>query len=88
MDISAFEEILSSNDLGGELIMESGCSVVKGLLIIQKYLPDHGIESAEHDIIYSASASLLVEAGITAKDAILLRKYNWMIEDGFLACFV
>lgn len=59
-----------------------------GLQIIRKYCPKEGISGSEHDIIYSVSADILVEAGITVEDAIQLRLMNWMIEDDYLALFV
>jgi len=67
-----------------------GCNVISGLKIITKYLPDKGIEGAEHDIVYSVMISEILEAGITEEDAIRLRKLNWMIDDNSegLACFV
>jgi len=84
-----FEEIMKDDDIGGKLLCEPGCNVVKGLLIIQKYLPNIGIVGAEHDVVYSALISHIVKAGITEEDAIYLRKQNWMIDDDdYLACFV
>ena len=67
-----------------------GCNVVSGLKIITKYLPEKGIEGAEHDIVYSVNTSELIKAGITEEDAIKLRKLNWMIDEygEGLACFV
>lgn len=67
-----------------------GCNVFSGLKIITKYLPEKGIEGAEHDIIFSACVSELVEAGITEEDVVALRKLNWMIDEmgEGLACYV
>lgn len=67
-----------------------GCNVFSGLEIIRKYLPKLGIEGAEHDIIFSATISEILEAGITEEDALKLRKLNWMIDETNtgLACFV
>ena len=61
-----------------------------GLNLIANYLPNKGIEGAEHDVIYSVSIDDIIAAGITEKDVIELRRLNWMIsEDGYgLACFV
>jgi len=84
MELSEFNKIFENEDTEWE-----GDNAIQGLLIIQKYIPNKGIEAAEHDIIYSVSADDLVEAGITTEDAESLRKLNWMIYDGFyMACFV
>jgi len=87
MNIEEFENIM--NDESGENdIHEKGCNVIKGILIMQKYLPFIGVEAAGYEVIYSAGISELVEAGITKSDAILLRRQNWMIDEDDLACFV
>ena len=84
-----FEEIMTNDKIGGKLLSEPGCNALKGLFIITKYLPNAGIEGANHDIIYFVDVNKIVNAGITEEDTILLRKYNWMIEDSsYLACFV
>lgn len=88
MNIEEFEEILNDDDEGVSLLSQKGCNTMKGLLVIIKYLPQAGISSASHDVIYSAGISDLVEAGITKEDAIYLREQNWMIEGGAMACFV
>ena len=67
-----------------------GCNAFAGLEIIRKYLPKVGIEGAAHDVIFSATLTAIIEAGITEEDARALRKLNWMVDesgDG-LACFV
>ena len=87
MNEDKFLEILNSDDSGSRLF-EKGCNALTGLLIIQKYLPSRGIEAAEHDVIYSAGVEELVEAGITEEDTVLLRDYNWMVDEESLACFV
>ena len=90
MNEERFLEIMNDEDIGGVgLMAEKGCNAVKGLLIIQKYLPLKGIEAANHDVIYSANVADLIKAGITEDDAIELRRQNWMTEDdSYLACFV
>jgi hypothetical protein len=90
MDIKRFLEIMNDDEAGGEkMFAEKGCNAVKGLLILQKYLPLSGIEGANHDVIYSVSVEKIVEAGITEEDAVELRAQNWMAEDDeVLACFV
>lgn len=67
-----------------------GDNAIQGLLIINKYLPNEGVDAAEHDIIYSSDIDVLLNAGITIQDAIKLRGLNWMIDDEFdcMACFV
>jgi len=84
-----FIQVMNDDDLGGQGLSEKGCNAIKGLLIVQKYLPDRGIEGANHDVIYSVGIEALVEAGITEADVVELRHQNWMLEDDtFLACFV
>jgi len=87
MNVDGFLEIMDDEDSGSRLF-EKGCNALTGLLIIQKYLPNRGIEAAGHDIIYSAEVEELVEAGITEEDTVLLRDYNWMVDEESLACFV
>ena len=90
MNEEQFLKIMSDDDLGGEkMFVEGGCNAVRGLLLIQKYLPKSGIEGASHDVIWACDVDKLIEAGITEEDAIELRKENWMVEeDLYLACFV
>jgi len=61
-----------------------------GLNILKKYVPTSGVEAAEHDIIYAASIDEVLEAGLTADDAVELRNLNWMLEEegDCFACFV
>lgn len=66
-----------------------GDNALQGLKIIEKYVPDKGIEGANHDIIYSVDVDELINGGITREDAKKLRCLNWMIEDDeYMACFV
>ena len=65
-----------------------GDNALQGLKIIEKYVPGRGIEGAEHEIIYSVTVDQLVEGGITKEDAEELRRLNWMVEYGAMACFV
>lgn len=67
-----------------------GDNAFQGLIIIRKYFPDKDIIcGADHDIIYSVDVDDMLEAGLSEKDAIALRKLNWMLHDGdCLACFV
>ena len=88
MTVEKFEKIMADDDIGGKLLSEEGCNVVKGILIIQKYLPKSGICGAGHDIVYSVDIDDIVNAGITEEDAIYLRKLNWNIVEYNLACFV
>ena len=88
MKLEDFEAIMDNEKIGGSLLREPGDNAMKGLLIITKYLPTAGIGAAEHDVIYSVSSDRLVEAGITAEDAVTLRRLNWMIDEESLACFV
>lgn len=88
MLLEEFEEIMADDERSGVRLNEPGDNALKGLLIITKYLPNSGIEGANHDVIYSCSAEDLVNAGITTEDAILLNALNWMVDDESLACFV
>jgi len=80
-----FDDIMNS-DISTQF--PEGDNAIAGLQIIIKYLPKSGIEGADHDIIYSCDVEELVEAGITEEDTRQLREWNWMIQDGYLACFV
>lgn len=74
----------------GDVTEWQGCNALAGLNIIAKYLPNSGIEGAEHDEIFAATISSILEAGLTEEDAVKLRKLNWMIDESStgLACFV
>lgn len=85
MDREEFETIMSEER---PINFDPGCDAVKGLLIIQKYLPLRGVEAAGHDIIYSAGVDEILEAGITKEDARRLSDFNWMIDEDSLATFV
>ena len=66
-----------------------GDNAMQGLKIIEKYAPNHCVQGAGYDVLYSADVDELIDGGITRYDADELRRLNWMIEDGtFLACFV
>lgn len=65
-----------------------GDNAFEGLKILSKYT-DNLIQGADHDVIYSESIDVLIEAGITREDCFELKRLNWMIEDDdYLACFV
>ena len=90
MNREQFEKIMNDDDNGGsKLGTIKDDNAFLGLQIIRKYLPQSGIEGADHDIIWSVDVDKLINAGITEKDAIELRALNWMIEGyGYMACFV
>lgn len=91
MEEARFLEILNDPEdkIKVDLLMDTGCNVMKGMFIIAKYLPESGIEGASHDVIYCCSIESIITAGITEEDAIKLRRLNWMtIDDCRLACFV
>jgi len=81
-----FMEIFNDDSIESDW---DGCNALQGLIIINNYLPNTGICGAEHDIIFSAEISKLIDAGITEIDVIRLRELNWMTEERkYLACFV
>jgi len=84
MTKDTFKELLKGDD---HLKYEKD-NVLLGLNIIAKYLPNKGVEAAEHDIIYSVSVDEILAAGITEEDVIELANLNWIIEDQYLACFI
>ena len=89
MDFDRFYEILNDDDLGGSKLSDEGCATMKGLKIIEKYIPGAGIEGAGHDVIYSVDVDKLIEAGITEEDTEELRALNWMVEEeSYMAHFV
>jgi hypothetical protein len=68
-----------------------GDNALEGLKIIQSYFDKNKtvIIGANKDIIYSVNVRDILKAGITEDDAVKLRSYNWMINEGtYLACFV
>jgi hypothetical protein len=75
------EEIFEGNSGQWE-----GDNAYQGLQILSKYT-DNLIRGAEHDVIYSIDVSSIVEQ-IIEDDALELRRLNWMIQEGHLACFV
>jgi hypothetical protein len=88
MTVEEFEKIMDDESIKTIIVDIEECSTFAGLKVITKYLPGAGISGADHDIVYSANVSDLIEAGITREDTIKLKELNWMIEDGYLACFV
>lgn len=85
MNVEQLEAIFDDESINFDW---EGDNAMQGLLIITKYLPNRGITGADHDVIYSASVEEIVDAGITEKDVRELRRLNWMVEYGGLACFV
>lgn len=88
ISVERFIEIMDDDELDELFFKEKGCNAVKGLLIIQKYLPGKGVEGADHDVIYSVSVDQLIKSGITEEDVTALRVQNWMIDADCMACFV
>ena len=87
MTVEQFIETMESTE---ENFMDfAGCKALAGLNIIKKYLPDAGIDSVGHDIIFaSGEIEELIAKGITKEDIQKLAELNWMVEDYYLACFV
>lgn len=67
-----------------------GDNALEGLLILRKYFDNNKnvLCGADHDIIYSVDIHEAMKNGLTKEDVIKLAKLNWMIEDGYFACFV
>lgn len=82
-----FQEIMNGDS---HLEQYKRNTALSGLIIISKYLPNSGVDAAEHDVIYACDVDDLLNAGITEKDAIELTNLNWMIDSEFdyLAKFV
>jgi len=55
--------------------------ILIGLQIVEKYLPNDGIE-ADHDIVFSADVKDLIKAGITIEDVESLNHHGWFVGDG------
>lgn len=83
-----FEEIFKEGKTDFVKHEKLGESTLAGLNIIAKYLPNSGIECADHDIIYASDIDTLIKAGITETDVITLRELNWIIQDDYLASYV
>ena len=62
-------------------LFSGGNPVVQGLNLIAKYLPNSGIEAAEHDEIWACSVEDIVNAGITEYDTRCLANWGWYIEE-------
>ena len=89
MTYDEFIEIFDDEEISGSLLSGlDGDNAMIGLNLIAKYIKGRVLQSAEHDVIYSATVEELVEAGITKDDAEYLSRINWAIEDGSLICFV
>jgi len=86
--VSGYEGLVLFKTTESELEKYKGCNALLGLKIIEKYMPNKGIEGAEHDVIYSVELDEIIEAGITDEDLKELALLNWHEEDGGLACFV
>jgi hypothetical protein len=82
MDFDKFEKLF--DDIDSEW---DGDNAYQGLQIIAKYT-ENLIQGADHDIIWSEGVDKLIEGGITEEEVIKLAKLNWMIEAGYLACYV
>jgi hypothetical protein len=79
-----FEEIMEAEDYDSSSDVDGN---LEGLIIQSKYF-DNVVCGADHDIVYGCDIDGLIEKGITKEDVILLRKYGWHTQDGYLACFV
>ena len=82
MDRELFDKIFDEIESKWE-----GDNAFQGLQILSKYT-DNLLQDAEHDKIWSVDVDELIELGITRDDVVMLRRLNWMIEEGSLACFV
>ena len=87
MKLEEFQKIMDDDTIE-TIFPKNKDNALMGLKIIEKYLPESGIEGAGHDIIYSVDVDKLIEAGITEEDAKKLKEINWMIQDDYLACYI
>jgi len=87
MDITKFKEIMNSDYNYTNRVK---CNILTGLHIIDKYCPGKGLESAEHDIVYSVEPYDLIGAGISENDVYCLRNNGWFVDEEYdcLASFV
>ena len=86
-----FDESSEYSEISGSRLRdENRCNAISGLIIIQAYCQDKGIEGAGHEITYSVDVEELVNSGISRSDAIELLKLNWMIDSDTdcMACYV
>lgn len=81
-----FEKIMNDDSIKIEFPV--GNNALAGLNLIAKYLPKSGIGGAGHDQIWGTGIGKIVNAGITKEDTVLLKKWNWMIDEDSLSCFV
>ena len=85
------QEVLESTIKHGPESKWEGCNCYQGLQIIAKYI-DPAINTivagASHDEVGSVDTDVLAAAGITVEDANALCKLNWIVEDGYLVCYV
>lgn len=85
--VEKIEEIFNGEPDGSFLKLKDSNDFL-GIQLIRKYIPTAGVCSADHDIIFCVSTSDLAEAGITKEDTTKLFNLNWIIENGYLACYV
>jgi len=80
-----FEEIMEEDT---PISTTELCDTLAGLNIIAKYLPNSGVEAAQHDQIYGCGVDALIEAGITEEDSKKLNAFGWFVDDDDLSTFV
>lgn len=81
MDIKRFEELMGGDS--DYTKFKEVNRVTVGLNIIAKYLPQFGIEAAEHDVIYSVDVDKLATTEITQEEVTQLREMGWWISEEF-----
>jgi hypothetical protein len=87
MTLKEFEKIMEED--GYEDYDSKESRIFRGIKIIEKYLPEVGIVSAEHDQIWlDVDIEKLLEAGFTETEAIVLRQLGWMLDEEALSHFV
>lgn len=86
--LATVEQLSAIFELDFPYVPSVGCKVFCGLKIITKYLPNAGIEAADHDIVWSVSFDDIVKANITVADSLKLRLLRWHEDDDGLAAFV
>ena len=84
--VEEFEAIIEADI--DELCEDSKCVILKGLKIIEKYLPNSGVGAVAHEQLWACCVHELISAGVTIEDANKLSSLGWFIDEDSLSRFV